>query len=237
MNDDSEFGNAIECMVSYFYNAGYNASQYDTSEPLLHAQVAIVADKYDCASLYKLAKTSFANAVNTIEKHDWITVAVFVYDHTITDWLPHQDLRDLVVAAVADRPSVLKSVLEMESTPGLLRSTSDLATDLLLSRPNISKSEGAGKHIFQCGKCQYAHVGSNECAYVVSRNRFADVTACPDCGGQSGVRSNRRTYKVGLTQLFPCPSCNGTHTLEFVPEVQPSSEHSDDSHDSENSSD
>ncbi|KAJ6197805.1 hypothetical protein J3E72DRAFT_419432 [Bipolaris maydis] len=135
LDDDSEFADAIECMVSYFYNVDYNVSQYDTSESLLHAQVANIADKYDCASLYKLARTSFANAVNAIEKNDWVAVATFVYNHTIIDWLPHRDLRDLVVATVANRPSVLKSILEMESTPGLLRSTLDLATDFLLNVP------------------------------------------------------------------------------------------------------
>ncbi|EMD86653.1 hypothetical protein COCC4DRAFT_33152 [Bipolaris maydis ATCC 48331] len=112
-------------MVSYFYNANYNASQYDMSESLLHAQVATIADKYDCASLCKLARTSFANAVNAIEKDDWITVAAFVYHHTIIEWLPHQNLRDLVIATVADRPSVLKSIL-------------------LLNGPYASKTEGAG---------------------------------------------------------------------------------------------
>ncbi|KAH7563633.1 plasma membrane calciumhypothetical proteintransporting atpase 2 [Bipolaris maydis] len=149
LDDDSEFADAIECMVSYFYNVDYNVSQYDTSESLLHAQVANIADKYDCASLYKLARTSFANAVNAIEKNDWVAVATFVYNHTIIDWLPHRDLRDLVVATVANRPSVLKSILEMESTPGLLRSTLDLATDFLLTviavqkRPNPDRMTAA----------------------------------------------------------------------------------------------
>ncbi|KAF2007552.1 hypothetical protein P154DRAFT_414539, partial [Amniculicola lignicola CBS 123094] len=135
LNDDPEFANAIDCMVSYFYKAGYNVSQYDTSESLLHAQVATIADKYDCASLYKLARTLFADTVNAVESDDWVAVAALIYDHTTTDLPAHKELRGLVVAAVANRPVVLKMILQLESTVGLLRSTADLATDLLLSGP------------------------------------------------------------------------------------------------------
>ncbi|RMZ69840.1 BTB POZ domain-containing [Pyrenophora seminiperda CCB06] len=205
LNDEPEFANAIECMVSYFYNAGYDVSQYDTSGSLLHAQVAIIADKYDCASLYKLAKTSFAKVVNGIEKGDWVTVATFVYDHTTIDSLPYRDLRRLVTAAVANRPNVLKSILEMESTPGLLRSTLDLATDLLLSKHYKSNIEDVHKHIFQCGECLYAHVGSKECTWV-------DREYCPICEAEGGVLSAQHSYTVGLKDLFSCPSCDGAHT-------------------------
>lgn len=54
-------------MASYFYEAGYNASKYDTSEALLHAQVAILADKYDCQSLYKLRKSHLQNAYRRLK--------------------------------------------------------------------------------------------------------------------------------------------------------------------------
>ena len=43
MKDEPEYADAIDCMVSYFYAGGYDASRYDTSEALLHAQVAIIA--------------------------------------------------------------------------------------------------------------------------------------------------------------------------------------------------
>ncbi|KAI2481063.1 hypothetical protein Ptr902_08089 [Pyrenophora tritici-repentis] len=153
LNDDPEFADAIDCMVSYFYKAGYNVSQYDTSESLLHAQVATIADKYDCASLYKLARTSFADTVNAVESNDWFAVAALIYDHTTTDLPAHEELRGLVVAAVANRPVVLKLILQLESTAGLLRSNADLATDLLLSGPYMSKIEDVAKYIFTCGKC------------------------------------------------------------------------------------
>ncbi|OWY53981.1 hypothetical protein AALT_g11688 [Alternaria alternata] len=114
LTDDRKFSNAVDCMVSYFYKANYNVSQYDTSEPLLHAQVATIADKYDCTSLSKLARTSFANTVGDVESNDWVTVATFIYDHTAANSVAHQELRDLVVAAVAKRPGVLKSIIQLE---------------------------------------------------------------------------------------------------------------------------
>ncbi|OAF98554.1 uncharacterized protein CC84DRAFT_1191749 [Paraphaeosphaeria sporulosa] len=141
LHDDPEFADAIDCMVSYFYKAGYDVSQYDTSESLLHAQVATIADKYDCASLYKLARTSFTDTVNAVESNDWFAVAALIYDHTTPDLSAHKELRGLVVAAVADRPDVLKEILQLESTAGFLRSNADLATDLLLSRKRELEDE------------------------------------------------------------------------------------------------
>jgi hypothetical protein len=67
LQDDAEFADAVDCMVSYFYEAGYDPSKYDTSEFLLHAQIAVLADKYDCASLYKPARISFENTGKAVE--------------------------------------------------------------------------------------------------------------------------------------------------------------------------
>jgi len=222
LNDDLEFADAIDCMVSYFYKADYDVSQYDTSEPLLHAQVATIADKYDCASLYKLARTSFAGTVNAVESNDWIAVAAFIYDHTTTDPPAHKELRGLVVAAVAKRPSVLKSILQLEIESGLLRSTADLATDLLLNGPYMSEMKDPAKHIFTCGKCQYVHVGSQDCAYVASRNSYHRGKACPHCGNRTGVTSKRHAYTVEMVESFSCPCCDGIHTLASVSDLQPS---------------
>jgi hypothetical protein len=224
LNDDPEFADAIDCMVSYFYEAGYNVSQYDTSESLLHAQVATIADKYDCASLYKLAKSSFANTINAVESNDWSAVAGLIYDHTTADLPAHEELRGLVVAAVANRPVVLKVILQLESTAGLLRSNADLATDLLLSGPYISKIGDVAKYVFTCGKCQYAHVGSRDCAHVASRDSFFESPICPQCRSQTGVTSKRHSYKVGIVGSFSCPSCDGLHTTEPEPEPLPLTE-------------
>ena len=85
LKDDPEFADAIDCMVSYFYEAEYRVTEYDTPKSLLHAQVAIIAHKYDCASLYQLAKASFASAVKLIDIDTWFTVAAFVYNQTSTE--------------------------------------------------------------------------------------------------------------------------------------------------------
>lgn len=208
-------------MVSYFYNASYNTSHYDTSESLLHAQVATIADKYYCASLYKLARTSFAKTVKAVESNKWVEVAAFIYDHATTELPAHKELRDLVIAAVTNRPLVLKVILQLESTEGLLRSNADLTTDLLLSGPYILKEVDVAKYIFTCGKCQYAHVGSRDCVYVASRNNFIVESACPQCGCQTGEISKRHPFKVGLDDLFSCPSCDGRHTTEPEPPPPP----------------
>jgi hypothetical protein len=63
LQENPHYANAVDCMVTYFYQAGYNASKHDTIETLLHTQIAILADNYDCTSLYRLARSSFSNTV------------------------------------------------------------------------------------------------------------------------------------------------------------------------------
>ena len=178
LKDDPEFADAVDCMVSYFYEAGYNATKYDTSESLLHAQVATIADKYDCASLYKLARTSFASIIKIIDSDDWAATASFIYDHTTTEVPAHVELRDLAVAAVTGRHSVLKSTLKNESIVELLRSNADLATDLLLGGPSGPKAEHDSEHIFMCDNCHYAHAGSRNCSYNASDNSLSPWRFC-----------------------------------------------------------
>ena len=210
MKDDPEFVDAVDCMVSYFYEAGYNASKYDTPAPLLHAQVAIIADKYDCASLYTLASTWFANTVKTVESNDWAAVAALVYDHTTTEAPVHVQLRNLTVAAVTGRPSVLKSILGTEGTEELLRSSADLATDLLLGGLHRPKVVDVSEHVFMCDHCHYAHVGSKTC----SNAAYTDLLGgkCSQCGARDGTISKRYVHKVDVWSAFACPSCDGIHT-------------------------
>ncbi|KAF1365200.1 hypothetical protein EJ07DRAFT_161285 [Lizonia empirigonia] len=134
LKDEPEYADAVDCMVSYFYEASYDASKYDTSEALLHAQVAILADKYICTSLYNLAKTSFAKSVHAVESDEWRAIAAFIYDFTTTEALAHKEIRKIVITTVASRCYKLKSALGNETVVDLLRSNADLATDLLLGR-------------------------------------------------------------------------------------------------------
>ncbi|OAL01547.1 hypothetical protein IQ06DRAFT_316444 [Phaeosphaeriaceae sp. SRC1lsM3a] len=137
LNDESEYADAVDCMVSYFYEAGYHASRYDTSEALLHAQVAILADKYDCQSLYILAKRSFGKSVQVVESDEWRLIAAFVYDFTTTEALAHREIRNVVITSVASRCYILRSILKNETVVDLLRSNAELATDLLLGRRTV----------------------------------------------------------------------------------------------------
>jgi hypothetical protein len=64
-------------------------SRFDDLETLLHAQVAIIADKHECVFLCRLAETSFVNMVMAVNRDAW---AVFVYDYTTTVALDHAEI-------------------------------------------------------------------------------------------------------------------------------------------------
>jgi hypothetical protein len=223
LKDDPDFANAIDCMVSYFYEASYNASKHDTSEPLLHAQVAIIADKYDCPSLYELARTSFANTVEAVKSDDWTAVAALVYNHTTPEVLAHVELRSSVVAAVAGRPTVSKAIYQNEGFEELLRSTGDLATDLLLYGLHGSQEKDALKQISRCASCGYTHVGSRDCPNVMSG--YANGGWCPQCG-RTPKKRKKGLCKPDLFETFACVSCKGFHTAPYpasksAPEFDP----------------
>lgn len=210
MKDDPAFADAIDCMVSYFYNAGYTASKYGTPESSLHAQVAIIADKYDCATLYKLAKIAFGDTVKTVEGDDWVAIAELIYDYTTTEAPAHADLRNSVIPAVAARPAVLQKTLQSERAVEVLRSNADLATDLLRFRvrgPSVNEQDDA-KGISWCPHCFYAHMGSPTCSNVASSTMttpftFGQSRFCGQCG-RSGINS--------VTVASQCSSCNGMHS-------------------------
>ena len=201
-------------MVAYFYHASYTASKYDTCASLLHAQVAILADKYACASLYKLASTLFAESVQAVNSDDWSAIAEFVYNHTTTDVHEHVKLRGYVVAALADRHSVAKATMAMESVEGLLRSSADLAIDLLLGGVQGPKAGDGSQYIFVCTHCQYMHAGSRGCEQL---GAFAQTSkCCPQCSAETGRMSKRFQHRVKSVSASPCPSCNGVHTMKTV---------------------
>lgn len=213
LKDDSAFADALDCMVSYFYEADYDAYSYETTEPLLHAQVAIPADKYDCESLHKLACTFFVKSAKTLGCDDWAVIAALVYDHTTTESPVHVGLRDLVVAAVAGRPSILKSMFQDESIEGLLRSNADLATDLLLGGRQGLKAQDVSEYMFKCDQCRYAHAGSRHCPNVAALKTREN---CPQCQHEPGTVAKRYLQKIDLLHAFLCPACDGIHTIAPV---------------------
>jgi hypothetical protein len=212
LQDDPVYTNAIDCMVSYIYEAGYNVDKFDTLEPLLHAQVAIIADKYDCASLCKLAKTSFANTVMTVDPSDWAVTAAFVYDYTTTVPPAHVELRKSVIAAIAGRHCVLKATLREERVLDVLRSNADLATDLLLGGRHGPKAEGVSEHHFICDHCHYSHTGSRDCPNITSVSKTGKAV-CPKCRKKTG-NPIHHTPMVNIYSAISCASCDGSHTTD-----------------------
>lgn len=147
-------------MVSYFYQASYDCSEYSIPESLLHAQVAILADKYVCLSLYDLARISFSKTIGNITSGDWGIIAAFVYDYTTTEVPAHIELRDTVVGAVAGCYSVFQATLQNSNSVELLRSNAELATDLLLGERHGSRAKTVSEQQFVCGHCHYSHAGT-----------------------------------------------------------------------------
>lgn len=194
-------------MVWYFYKAEYDPTEYKTPEPVLHAQVATIAGKFVCPSLYNLAKTSFAKTTKTIESEDWVAVAAFLYEQTSTEVPAHNELRNLVITALTGHLSVLQSTLQNHSIVELLRSNEDLATDLLIAM----RTKKVSQHIFICDNCQYAHSGAPDCANIATTDSWGHIT-CPSCGNGSRTVSKRYAHKVSSLSAFPCSSCDGFHT-------------------------
>ncbi|KAH6618470.1 hypothetical protein C7974DRAFT_378666 [Boeremia exigua] len=133
LQDEPEFADAIDCMVSYFYSAGYTISVYESSAALLHARVAIIADKYDCAALFEVAKAKLADCIGTADIDDWVAIADLIYNYTASELESHAQLRKSVVGAATALNNATEAFLRNEHVKELLRSNADLATDLLIS--------------------------------------------------------------------------------------------------------
>jgi hypothetical protein len=198
LNDEPHFVDAIDCMVSYFSESNYDASKYTTSAALLHAQVAIMADKYDCASLYKLANISFTEGVNTIEGDDWPAIASLVYKYTTTDIHSHKEMRGVVVTAAINCLSTQGEFLQMKGVAQLLRINADLATDFLMAGHREWLLRGAFENIAVCTDCHYVHAGPINCARLNSAGFGCD---------EGGPRHN-----LILASAVVCSRCGGYHT-------------------------
>lgn len=192
---------AIDCMVTYFYKAGYDSEEYCQSEALLHAQVAVIADKYDCESLFSLAKTSFANSVEDVDSEGWVDVASLVYNHTTAELQAHKDLRSLVISSISEHRVVWEKVVQTEKMIELLRLNKDLAIDLLRDEMIPRKRQDVGDRGFRCNRCLYMHIGPASCA-VMAPYAHDEDPVCPWCGHDFA-------HAVVETKMHPCPHCDG----------------------------
>jgi hypothetical protein len=200
-------------MVTFFYEASYTASKYKTSEALLHAQVAILADKYHCSSLYKFARLSFVKTVQTVGSDEWRGIAAFIYDFTTTESPAHLQIRNIVINTVTTRSPVLKSTLQNNGVVELLRSNADLATDLLLGRRHGSTANDASEYLCVCDHCHYSHFGPRDCPNVSSVDG-SGVRLCPKCGKGSSGKTTYVSRRVDLYQAYSCGFCDGFHTVK-----------------------
>lgn len=204
-------------MVSYFYEANYDCMKYDTPQPLLHAQTAIISDKYDCPSLLKVANARFSDSLGHIKEDEWSTLARFVYNHTMTGYPAHAELQSSVVEAFMGLHSLSTSALYDQSTVDLLRTNADLATDLLLNLTG-PKTRDLSVRVLVCDMCHYVHVGRSDCPRIVRAESSADFLnqspSCPSCGQHSPLgKRNKAALEVRLHQTVQCPGCDGVHSL------------------------
>lgn len=195
LKDDPIFVNAIDCMISYFYAASYDVTKYDTSEALLHAQVAVMADKYACGSLFKLAQAQFGEAIKTAETEDWVLAATVVYEHTTSEASSHMELRELVAAAAA---GWTEAKLRAEIVLEILRSNAHLATDVALA---TFKAPVQFDIVMRCAYCKFSHFGSDKCPNTPSIYRYG--WTCPSC-----KQSNDLNRFAG-GKYEPCGHCPG----------------------------
>ncbi|KAJ4300754.1 hypothetical protein N0V90_002842 [Kalmusia sp. IMI 367209] len=167
LEDDPEFADAIDCMITYLYEATYNPGKYGKVEPLVHAQVFVIADKYHCPSLFEMARINLMNTVRTIQCEDWVKIAELVYTYTTSEVSEHMEVRDEVIDAATSQPDLLSNILGVNTIAELLRSNAELSADLLMAALyNPGGQYGEDYFIFTCDHCQYIHSGSALCANV-----------------------------------------------------------------------
>jgi hypothetical protein len=183
----------------------------------MHAQVAIIADKYYCASLFKLATRNFANSIKSNVGDDWAAVAGLVYDYTTAEGPGHNILRSQVVAAVTSSRSVSKLFLDVKSVQALLRSNADLTTDLLLSGVSLGKEKDTLQRIFTCSHCHFAHFGIPTCRFL--KKAMVLTRRCPQCQGSGYSPSKQYGPIVKVSCITACSECQGYHTSLPEPDI------------------
>ena len=185
-------------MVSYFYDAAYKPFDYETNNALLHAQVAIIADKYGCVSLFLLSDELFVKSLAAVYATAWVDIAKFVYEHTSVEVLNHRNLRAHLVSSLGIRPLILNAVLAIKGFQDSLRLNADMATDILLG--SVLKPVTKDKEPFTllCRACRFIHIGPTTCS---SMEKF-----CPGCG----KRDKWICFQFNTVDE-PCKFCEGKH--------------------------
>jgi hypothetical protein len=220
LGDDPALGDAIDCMVQFFYDGVYDDTE--STDSLLHAQVAIIADKYECASLSAYSMAALKTAIMNTDFEKWITTASFIYNNTSSEIEYHRLLRDLVVDAVTDRYEEILPKLQIDDSRNqLFRNAPDLAADLFL-RGAVSRQEEEPSYehkVFQCDSCLFIHIGPFTCSSFpwtpVSPNSGLaqpSESCCPSCFGPAAYHCAVDNDLTSFFSMRPCGNCDGSRT-------------------------
>lgn len=143
-------------MISYFYDANYNPSQYDKLEALLHAQVVIIADKQGCESLCELAISLFRKAITEVKNEDILVLDALIRRATSIEIPVHVQLRDLAYSRLH---YLLLSLMSTENARKLY--------SLNLDNPKEVTENHLG--VYNCNKCRLIHLGCDDCSHLVKK--------------------------------------------------------------------
>lgn len=206
LNDEADLVDAVDCMVSYFYSAAYNTSAYSRYEPLLHSQVATLADKYIVPGLSQLARDRFVlSTKHAAVTPEWADVVAFVYENTTPDLPSHKLMRQQVISTTRDNAKNLKNTICGEGFGDILYKNSELAMDLLLAAcDKISTLEARSAQYLQCAHCKQnvlVHIGSAACDL-----RSEIGNSCPEC------EHGADWLEVNGVEVLNCSQCGGKHT-------------------------
>jgi hypothetical protein len=141
-------------------------------------------------------------------------------------------LHHALLSAVPDDPVKALKFLHNEHVSGLLQSSANLGTDMLLHRLKyFALRTNPDDHLFHCENCGYGHIGFKHCPRVdpfESMPRLRprppprpnQVMRCPQCDDPH--RTFGLSFRVGrrttLKMTYPCTSCDGAHTKKPVVE-------------------
>jgi hypothetical protein len=144
-------------MVKYFYGTNYSLSMdgYDMHPTLLHAKVTIIADEYDCALLYNLAKTLLEESLQSNGFGSWAPVYSLIDQYTSDEIEAHRKLHDLVISRATRSRVDLKAAMGVDDIMALLLSNSDLATDILKRGVNndLACLDSGSQFVLKCPGC------------------------------------------------------------------------------------
>ncbi|KAF5548959.1 n-carbamoyl-l-amino acid hydrolase [Fusarium mexicanum] len=134
----------VDAMLRFMYSLEYS-NDHDTSRMIFDVRLYQIADKYDIAELKDEVKEQFQRAVGS----GWNTSHFPIAANLVYMTTPSQDrgLRDIVFEAVSKN---IKTLVGLDSFDELLRTTPDLAADLI---PDLCGRIESPEPADECPEC------------------------------------------------------------------------------------